>query len=145
MQIKNTRVNLKKNKVKIPINFSFEFDLNILNNQEKLLKNMNFLSFKDLMENEIKKDKKSNLEENNYNKNTDDDNIYDNIDDNENEEENEYEEIEIEEENLNNIKYTNNNNKKNNIKDEEMNFKIRVTFVNLLLIIMFYILNKFHL
>ena len=134
MQIKNTRVNLKKNKVKIPINFSFEFDLNILNNQEKLLKNMNFLSFKDLMENEIKKDKKSNLEENNYNKNTDDDNIYDNIDDNENEEEN-----------LNNIKYTNNNNKKNNIKDEEMNFKIRVTFVNLLLIIMFYILNKFHL
>ena len=144
MQIKNSRVNLKNNKVKIPINFSFEFDLNILNNQEKLLKNMNFLSFKDLMENEIKKENKSNLEENNFNKNNNDNNIYDNIYDNENEEENEYEEIEIEEENLNNIKYTNNNNN-NNIKDEEMNFKIRVTFVNLLLIIMFYILNKFHL
>ena len=137
MQIKNTPDDLKNNKVKIPINFSFEFDLNLLNNQEKLLKNLNFLSFKDLMENEIKKEITSNFEENNSNKNNDDNNIYDL----ENEEENEYEEIEIEEENLKNINYTNNNNK----KDEEMNIKIKVTFVNLLLIIMFYILNKFHL
>jgi hypothetical protein len=137
MQIKNTPDDLKNNKVKIPINFSFEFDLNLLNNQEKLLKNLNFLSFKDLMENEIKKEITSNFEENNINKNNEDNNIYDL----ENEEENEYEEIEIEEENLKNINYTNNNNK----KDEEMNIKIKVTFVNLLLIIMFYILNKFHL
>ena len=137
MQIKNTPDDLKNNKVKIPINFSFEFDLNLLNNQEKLLKNLNFLSFKDLMENEIKKEITSNFEENNSNKNNEDNNIYDL----ENEEENEYEEIEIEEENLKYINYTNNNNK----KDEEMNIKIKVTFVNLLLIIMFYILNKFHL
>jgi len=137
MQIKNTPDDLKNNKVKIPINFSFEFDLNLLNNQEKLLKNLNFLSFKDLMENELKKEITSNFEENNSNKNNEDNNIYDL----ENEEENEYEEIEIEEENLKNINYTNNNNK----KDEEMNIKIKVTFVNLLLIIMFYILNKFHL
>ena len=138
MQIKNTPDDLKNNKVKIPINFSFEFDLNLLNNQEKLLKNLNFLSFKDLMENEIKKEITSNFEENNINKNNEDNNIYDL----ENEEENEYEEIEIEEENLKDINYTNNN---NNRKDEEMNIKIKVTFVNLLLIIMFYILNKFHL
>ena len=137
MQIKNSPDDLKNNKVKIPINFSFEFDLNLLNNQEKLLKNLNFLSFKDLMENELKKEITSNFEENNSNKNNEDNNIYDL----ENEEENEYEEIEIEEENLKNINYTNNNNK----KDEEMNIKIKVTFVNLLLIIMFYILNKFHL
>lgn len=139
MQIKNTPDELRNNKVKIPINFSFEFDLNLLNNQEKLLKNLNLLSFKDLMENEIKKEINSNLEENNSNKNNEDNDIYDN----ENEEENEYEEIEIEEENLKDINYTNNNN--NNRKDEEMNIKIKVTFVNLLLIIMFYILNKFHL
>ena len=139
MQIKNTTDELRNNKVKIPINFSFEFDLNLLNNQEKLLKNLNLLSFKDLMENEIKKEINSNLEENNSNKSNEDNDIYDN----ENEEENEYEEIEIEEENLKDINYTNNNN--NNRKDEEMNIKIKVTFVNLLLIIMFYILNKFHL
>jgi hypothetical protein len=137
MQIKNVKVNLKNKKVKVPINFSFEFDfdLNLLNNQKKLLNKMKFFSFKELMENDIKNEMNFNVEKNNNQNNEDNNDIEEIYDD-----DYEYEQYEFEEE-----ENSNNTVKKINTKEDEMSFKIRVTFVNLLLIIMFYILNKFHL